>query len=216
MAVIGYSVIMCKPCLMLLSSFLWLIGLGVVAASDAKASTLFNFAEDRSSDLAPFPKWTGVLKRHSMNPPCGKTCAKDQWEQSLTTLKKKQSPLEQLRKVNQHFNASPYIEDIVNWGMTDYWETPNEFLKISGDCEDYAIVKYMSLKELGWSSDKMRVVILNDRHLNVLHAVLMVEEGGGHYILDNQIKQLMRDDEIHHYEPIYSINEEAWWRHLPR
>ena len=32
-------------------------------------------------------------------------------------------------------------------------------------------------------------------------------------ILDNQIKIVVDSRKIRHYEPVYSINEKAWWRH---
>jgi predicted transglutaminase-like cysteine proteinase len=62
----------------------------------------------------------------------------------------------------------------------------------------------------------MRIVVLQDMNLNIAHAVLVVELNGKSYVLDNQISQLVTDDQISHYRPIYSINENAWWLHRRR
>ena len=122
---------------------------------------------------------------------------------------------EKLSRINREINASDYIIDMVNWGMEDYWETPFEFFVRSGDCEDYAIAKYMTLKQAGVSPSSMRIVVLQDNNLRLLHSVLVVSDHGVNYILDNQIQQVVKDSSIHHYAPIYSINETRWWRHTP-
>ena len=132
----------------------------------------------------------------------------------LTDLKGRPR-IAQIKSVNRYMNEISYVKDIVNWGMEDYWETLFEFFTRNGDCEDYAIAKYLSLKKLGFTQDQLRIVVLNDSNLKILHSVLAVYEGGKVYILDNQIKNVLEDKRIHHYEPIYSINETAWWRHLP-
>ena len=53
--------------------------------------------------------------------------------------------MQQLDAVNRYMNKHQYITDIVNWGVTDYWETPREFFLKDGDCEDFAIAKFKSL-----------------------------------------------------------------------
>ena len=78
----------------------------------------------------------------------------DAWQRLLAT--QQQVPeLEQLKAVNLFFNKQMrYVEDIDLWRQVDYWETPVEGLwKGAGDCEDYAIAKYFSLRHLGVSSD---------------------------------------------------------------
>jgi hypothetical protein len=32
-------------------------------------------------------------------------------------------------------------------------------------------------------------------------------------LLDNQISDVVPASVVHHYKPIYSINEKAWWLH---
>lgn len=82
----------------------------------------------------------------------------DAWQQLLAT--QKQIPeAEKLRVVNQFFNAQlKYREDIDLWHQEDYWATPIQALwKGAGDCEDYAIAKYFSLRHLGVPSEKLQI-----------------------------------------------------------
>jgi predicted transglutaminase-like cysteine proteinase len=122
----------------------------------------------------------------------------------------------QLKNINRFLNASPYITDPVNWGVSDYWAALREFMKKDGDCEDYAIAKYMTLKTLGWSVADMRVVVVQDENLNVPHAVLAVKLDGATWILDNQNQEMLPDMAIVHYRPFYSLNDQGFWIHAPK
>ncbi len=189
-------------------------------APDAALATprLFDTLERRSQRLSPFPKWLDMLERYeeevTASMPCqrSKECRLRKWNQFLITLKDKDF-LTQITQVNAFLNAEPYITDPVNWGLPDYWATPYEFHIKDGDCEDYSIAKYMSLKKLGVPEDDMRIVVLKDENLRIHHAVLAVYRGDDIFILDNQIKEVIKHTEIAHYNPIYSINESYWWRH---
>lgn len=193
------------------------------AAAPAAASPfrLFGTREVISSNLAAFPKWQGMLQRDTLQrPELMAACIKDaahcparRWLELVDKAKGKPFA-EMLGMVNRELNRSKYTLDILNWGKEDYWETPQEFLTHDGDCEDYAIIKYMTLKILGIPVSEMRIVVLEDHNLNLLHSVLAVRHDGVNYILDNQITQVVADTTIHHYVPIYSINEQNWWRHI--
>ena len=203
------------------NSFLLLLSLWCVpVAAGAAQSPLINMQEKRSENLRPFPKWTGAVERfvdqqEIPDSKCGQVqyhpCVIKDWRELLVSLQGK--PLrEQLREINSWGNKHPYIIDQVNWGLEDYWETPFEFMAINGDCEDYAIAKYYSLKALGHGDDIMRIMIVQDFNLGgIIHAVLGVEDDGELFILDNQIQQVMPARKILHYRPIYGINESAWW-----
>ncbi len=184
---------------------------------------LFGSRETQSGELTPFTKWTGMLlreppHRRRMRQDCtaiGSPCHYTTWMHLVEEAKS--MPFENmLGLVNRQINEVPYLLDIDNWGLEDYWATPYEFFLRDGDCEDYAISKYMTLKIMGVSPTSMRIVVLQDHNLNLLHSVLVVSRSGRNYILDNQIQQVVTDSAIHHYEPIYSINEKSWWRHLPQ
>ena len=136
----------------------------------------------------------------------------DDWRGLLAFLKEK--PVEtQIAEINIHMNKAPYITDIINWGVRDYWATLFQFMRKDGDCEDYAIAKYISLKELGVDADHMRIAVVQDTNLNIPHAVLVVAVNGTRWVLDNQISYVVKEKAVLHYKPLYSINEKAWWLH---
>lgn len=177
--------------------------------------------EVKADNIKMFPKWVDMLSRyddasHKLDDICGEdqysACKLKDWKDFLTDLRGKPL-LEQMSAVNRFVNKYPYVEDIVNWGMEDYWETPYEFQLKNGDCEDYAIAKFMSLRALGISGDVLRVAIVRDLNLGgIIHAVLVVYVNGEAYVLDNQIKQVIPAIKIYHYVPVYSINEKHWWQ----
>ncbi len=122
---------------------------------------------------------------------------------------------EQIRKVNGYANEKEYILDLENYGVEDYWATPKQFLQNNGDCEDYAIIKMMSLKQLGFDVNKMRVVVVQDTNQRIAHAVMSIDRRNDILILDNQIEEVISHRNIFHYVPVYSVNEKNWWMHLP-
>ena len=141
------------------------------------------------------------------------SCKYPEWKKFIESVRDLK-PEAQLAAVNKQMNKSRYTLDNINWGIDDYWETPGQFLSRSGDCEDYAIIKYMTLKRLGWSVDNMRIVVVQDLNLNIAHAVLAVYIKDKIMILDNQINGVVDSTRIRHYRPIYSVNEKLWWRHI--
>jgi len=205
-------------------------------ASDAQthvhAGSAFGVEDVAYTDLSYFPKWTGMMQRAQRGDigtaqttvrasrckkAVGAPCMSERWQAFMDAPGTRQlRGLALLQAVNTHINLSRYIQDPVNWGVPDYWAHLGEFFERSGDCEDYAISKYATLKRLGFPSEDMRVLVLEDLNLDLAHAVLIVELGGATYVLDNQVGAVLRDTAIHHYKPIYSINEHGWWMHRNR
>ncbi len=126
---------------------------------------------------------------------------------------KDDDPHAKIDKVNRFMNRAKYVVDPINWGVKDYWETPGEFFVRFGDCEDYAIAKFLTLRALGFKDESMRIVIVQDLNLKVAHAILAVYIDDTIKILDNQIQQVVDAPTIRHYKPIYSVNEQSWWLH---
>jgi len=124
---------------------------------------------------------------------------------------KLQQKLHIAHKVNQYFNNFPYKYDKEIWNITDYWATPREFIKYSGDCEDYAIVKYYALLNLGFKMDKLKIIVLKDNIRQIDHAILQVTIGGKSYILDNIFNQLMKQELLQQYQPYYAVNSKNKW-----
>ncbi|HEC90177.1 MAG TPA: hypothetical protein ENI55_00775 [Alphaproteobacteria bacterium] len=197
---------------------------GAAKALKNSSPSYFRSTETPSTNLKPFKKWNMALARYSKEAAtakkgtCNETkmnkCYYDRWMAFLKKIKDK-SPIEQVKAVNAAMNRAKYITDNVNWGKKDYWATPGEFFTRYGDCEDYAITKYLSLKILGFKENLLRVVVLKDLNLKIGHAVLIVFLNGKSLVLDNQIKQVVEAKTIRHYLPVYSINAKNWWRHRP-
>lgn len=186
------------------------------------AGHLFGYQEINKNDLGLFPQWLSVLERHILETtPQGSCdssqfnqCHLQQWRAFLAEIAFLPSA-EKIRRVNVYANEKPYVLDIENYGMVDYWATPMEFLQHNGDCEDYAIIKMLSLKQLGYAVEDMRVVVVQDTNLRIPHAVMALNQNDDILILDNQIKQVISHKNIFHYVPVYSVNEKNWWMHLP-
>ena len=201
------------------------------AAKAKPKPSFFNTVEVRSKNLKPFKKWRAALARYSKEAkakakvkcaPGGKLdiCSYDDWLKFLATFKNK-APLVQLNEVNTRINLASYVNDHANWGQKDYWATPGEFMARFGDCEDYAILKYLSLRRLGWKEKQLRVVAVKDLNLKVGHAVLVVffkHPKTGQILpllLDNQIKKIVPANKVRHYQPVFSLNKFFWWKHTP-
>lgn len=177
---------------------------------------LFGAESVRTTNVASIPKWTGVMARMEAENLRGK-CAgggcedmQGRWAEKLAEWRTEDRET-QMRLVNRWLNQRPYIEDINNWGKSDYWVPPGVFLDRSGDCEDYAIAKYYTLKALGWDESSLRLVVLRDRVRGIAHAVLAVRLNGTQYILDNLSTEPLPDTMIRQYAPYYAINATHRW-----
>ena len=189
------------------------VGLAPPHAIAAGEPSVFGYAETRKEGLRAFPKWTSTLERYAEER--GKTKAEyTAWVAFLDSVKN-DTTIRKLNKINNFHNKSRYILDPVNLGKTDYWATLRQFFARDGDCEDYAIAKYLSLRAIDFPKDKMRILVVKDMNLRVPHAILMVEVDGKTLILDNQITIVADASKIRHYRPIFSVNEITWWRHTP-
>lgn len=108
--------------------------------------------------------------------------------------------------INDYFNKVEYKDDKDNYGKTDYWATAEELMKNGGDCEDYAIAKYVALRSYGIPVDNMRLVIVHIQSNKEIHAILEVMYKGKFYYLDNINKKVVyklpKD-----YKVIYKMND---------
>jgi predicted transglutaminase-like cysteine proteinase len=212
-------IVFCTVCLVVSMS----LGMGGAAFAAkkkiSKRPKLFGTMEFKGK-IKKLPKWSGVLtkmkswKGYFKDPVTAKLPSRSNWEKLKTNLSGKTN-MEKLKGVNKFFNQWPYRLDSGNYGMSDYWATPKEFLKKSGDCEDYSIAKFYALKELGFSGDAMRIVALKDRIRNIGHAVLVVYTDGDIFVLDNQTIMVLPHTKYKHYVPQYSVNEKYRWMHVP-
>ena len=200
----------------------FLLGNSPVWSANPPSPGLFGYQQIQKQNLAIFPQWLSVLERHVVNLKNPGSCDSVRFNQChlrrwLSFLQKIKSlpVMQQIRQVNRYANEKEYTLDIENYGIADYWATPKEFLINSGDCEDYAIIKMLSMKWLGYDVDLMRVVVVQDTNLRIPHAVMAIEKDNDILILDNQIEEVISHSAIYHYVPVYSVNQHHWWMHVP-
>lgn len=174
---------------------------------------LFGSTEVRSTDISAFTKWTTVMARFEQQMSTQSNTPRVQsWKASIKRLQG-MSEADKVAGVNDYVNKVNYIEDRQNYNKSDYWATPIEFFARGGDCEDFAIAKYASLRALGFRADQMRIAIVQDKIKNIPHAILIVYTDEGTFVLDNQDKRTRTASDVNRYKPIFSINSGAWWLH---
>src|SRR5262249_39140830 len=97
--------------------------------------------------------------------------------------------------------------DWTQYGDVDYWASPLQTLgSQAGDCEDYAIVKYVALRELGVDPDDLRVVIVRDDKRLTEHAVLAVRHERNWLVLDNRTMSILNTEAARNYRPLFALN----------
>ena len=138
----------------------------------------------------------------------------EEW-QSLVESDNSKDDLEKLKKVNDFFNDRiRFVNDIDHWGKEDYWATPVETLSSeAGDCEDFSIAKYFSLKALGVSEEKLLITYVKALQLNQAHMVLTYYEKPGAIplVLDNLNHEILPATERSDLLPVYSFNGGGLW-----
>lgn len=121
---------------------------------------------------------------------------------------------EKLHLVNSFFNQTKFKSDLDHWGKEDYWATPFELLATNGgDCEDYSIAKYFTLRELGIPDEKLRITYVKALQLNQAHMVLAYysEPDTEPLILDNLTMDIKVGSQRSDLHPIYSFNGDGLW-----
>jgi predicted transglutaminase-like cysteine proteinase len=119
-----------------------------------------------------------------------------------------------LEKVNDFFNGARFVDDIELWRKNDYWATPVEFLGLdAGDCEDFSIAKYFTLREMGMDVSKLRITYVKALLYNQAHMVLAyyTTPSAVPLILDNINKRIKPATERSDLQPVYSFNADDLW-----
>ncbi|WP_404471187.1 transglutaminase-like cysteine peptidase [Vreelandella venusta] len=125
----------------------------------------------------------------------------------------------QLREVNDFFNRQiRWVDDINVWRQEDFWATPLEAMgEGRGDCEDYSIAKYITLKQLGVPGERLRMIYVRARigrsQITQAHMVL------GYYttpnaeplVLDNIAPSISPASQRTDLDPVFSFNSEGLW-----
>jgi len=136
-----------------------------------------------------------------------------QWK-ILIEEKRTVSVTEKLVSVNMFFNQLEFVSDLSHWGKKDYWATPLETLVSNGgDCEDFTIAKYFTLKSLGVPDEKMRLTYVKSKTLNQAHMVLTYYQHPDvdPLVLDNLINEIVPASERKDLIPVYTFNGTGLW-----
>ncbi len=136
-----------------------------------------------------------------------------QWER-IANYQQAISNEQKLKLVNQFFNRVKFVSDQEQWNKEDYWATPLEFLATNaGDCEDFSIAKYFTLREMGVADDKIKITYVKALELNQAHMVLAYypTPGAEPLILDNLINEIKPASQRPDLAPVYSFNGEGLW-----
>jgi len=149
----------------------------------------------------------------------GTVAAARQLQQAMAAVVGKDVHL-QLQAVNDFYNQHiAYREDIDLWGQVDYWASPLESLdKGAGDCEDYAIAKYMTLVALGMPHANLRMVYVRASlpagGAVVPHMVLAwyASPDAEPLVLDNLATEIRRASERPDLSPVFSFNADGLWQ----
>jgi len=140
------------------------------------------------------------------------------WDNMLQASKNEKI-LNKLKNVNDFFNKIQYKTDSRHWKKKDYWATPYEFMgTAAGDCEDYAIAKYFSLRKIGVPDSKLRITyvkyIKTRSKFEQAHMVLTYyhKPGATPIVLDNINKKLKLATKRKDLKPVYSFNAGGLWQ----
>ena len=111
--------------------------------------------------------------------------------------------------INRAINlAIAPVSDFAQWGEPDHWSSPLETLSTGrGDCEDYAIAKYVALVEAGIAQEDVKLIIEHDLARNQDHAVVATRLNGDWIILDNRWFALVRDIESRRVIPLSMLDD---------
>ncbi|MCW8963540.1 MAG: transglutaminase-like cysteine peptidase [Gammaproteobacteria bacterium] len=123
-----------------------------------------------------------------------------------------------LQSVNTFFNDFTYITDQELWKQEDYWATPTEFIGLKGgDCEDYVISKYFTLRTLGISDKKLFLTYVKSTKQNLPHMVLNYFETPTSVplVLDNYNTSLLPANKRGDLKPVYSFNADSLFSSNP-
>lgn len=136
-----------------------------------------------------------------------------QWQALITRLRG-QPVTAQLAGVNDFFNQLDFVDDLDIWHVEDYWATPVEFLGVGrGDCEEFALAKYLTLRELGMPDDQLRLHYVKYVPYDQFHMVLSwaAQPQQMPVILDNIDKRIEPAVSRRDLIPIYSFNGSSLW-----
>jgi predicted transglutaminase-like cysteine proteinase len=180
--------------------------LGIAFFMVALAVAEANFTQIRNLALSRYGQATALLV--------------DKWEAEIEHMKSLPDE-EKLAQANRFFNSHiRWTNDTQAWGKEEYWATPLELLgRGMGDCEDYAIAKYLTLVAAGVDIDKLRITYVKARLedggdiKSTAHMVLAYYPSptGEPVILDNLVTNIKPASQRSDLIPVYGFNSKGIW-----
>lgn len=168
------------------------------------------------------PAQAAEMVHAALRPDTGTTDAATPLQALLAPLRQGSEAM-RLEMANRFFNHRiAFGEDSAVWGQADYWASPLEALaRGAGDCEDYAIAKYLSLVGSGVPASRLRLVYMLARTgqsgepaAGQAHMVLAyyAQPGADPLILDNLVAEILPASRRPDLTPVFSFNDEGLWQ----
>ena len=119
--------------------------------------------------------------------------------------------------INRAINLAIHpMSDLAQWGVEDRWTAPLATLTTGfGDCEDYAIAKYVALMQAGVAAEDVQLIILRDLARGGGHAVVAVRLDGHWIMLDNRWLALVDDREMRRIIPLFVLDHDGVKQFVP-
>ena len=187
-----------------------LIAMVISTPVHASADQILEAKGKQSAPLQTLPQWQRIIEDYAFQRYIGPSQKIRAWDKFTSSLYE-EPPLRQLLKVNLWFNGFPYKQDNWVYGKEDHWATPSEFLENGGDCEDFAIIKYITLRQLGFDADSMQIAMVYDVFSGTDHAFLIVRHDGEDFILDSRENLTIASHYTKRYKPHFVFNESDLW-----
>ena len=144
----------------------------------------------------------------------------DDWQSQIDAMKSMPDK-DKLARANNFFNSRiRWVQDPQAWGQDDYWATPLELIgRGMGDCEDFAIAKYLMLILAGVDIDKLRITYVKARIMgsgdvkSTAHMVLAFYSSPTEepVILDNIVVDVLPASQRSDLTPVYGFNSKGLW-----
>jgi predicted transglutaminase-like cysteine proteinase len=121
-----------------------------------------------------------------------------------------------LGEINRAVNLAIHpMSDLAQYGQIDVWSSPLvTFASGAGDCEDYAIAKFVALRLAGIAREDLRIVIMRDTIHGEDHAVAMARLDGHWLALDNRHMAMVEDANVRNYRPLFVIDQFGLMRYV--
>jgi predicted transglutaminase-like cysteine proteinase len=121
-----------------------------------------------------------------------------------------------LGEINRAINlAIRPMSDLAQYGEIDVWSSPLvTFAHGVGDCEDYAIAKFVALRLAGVAAADVRIVIMRDVIRGEDHAVAAARLDGHWLTLDNRHMAMVEDADVRNYQPLFVIDQSGIMQYI--